>query len=125
MTSTLDCRPNVVETDSAPNLFAKRSSSSRSRELGKTTSFVLENPSPVVGVRGTAGKWVRVENVPLPAVRTSWKYPEYVGFADRYASFREWPKFLKGPSKTDLARSGFVYTGTGDKVTCFSCGWTL
>ena len=26
---------------------------------------------------------------------------------------------------TDLARSGFVYTEIGDKVTCFSCGWTL
>ena len=125
MTSTLDCRPNVVETDSAPNLFAKRTSSPRSRGLGKTTGFVLTTPNPSSGVRGRSNEWI--QNIPPPVVRKSetWKYPEYVNFADRYHSFKEWPKFLKGPSKTDLARSRFIYTEIGDKVTCFSCGWTL
>jgi hypothetical protein len=59
---------------------------------------------------------MEVENIPPPLVRKSetWKYPEYVNFAERYASFKEWPKFLKGPNKTDLARSGFIYTEIGD-----------
>lgn len=32
---------------------------------------------------------------------------------------------LKGPSRKDLARAGFMYTRTGDCVTCFCCGMTL
>lgn len=127
MTSTLDCRPNVMETDSAPNLFAKRTSSEQSRKLGNTTAFVLKTPYASSVVRGTSGVRMRVENIPPPVVQKSetWKYSDYVNFATRYASFQEWPKFLKGSNKMDLVRSGFVYTEIGDKVTCFSCGWTL
>jgi hypothetical protein len=123
MTSTLDCTPNIVEADSAPNLFAKRSG--QSRKLGTTTEFVLRTPYKSSGVRGASCEWI--ENIPPPILRKqeTWKHPEYVNFADRYASFKEWPKYLKGPNKTDLARSGFIYTEIGDKVTCFSCGWTL
>ncbi|XP_062603908.1 E3 ubiquitin-protein ligase XIAP-like [Saccostrea cucullata] len=123
MTSTLDCMPNVVETDSAPNLLTQTTA----RKRDPDTRFVLVSPYKSSGVRGTSNEFVRlpVENIPPPVVRKSWKYPEYVNFAERYASFKEWPKFLKGPNKTDLARSGFIYTEIGDKVTCFSCGWTL
>lgn len=68
-----------------------------------------------------------VKNIPPPklGISCSWKYPEYVNFTEIFATFNEWPKFLKGPSKRDLARAGFIYTQIGDKVTCFSCGMTL
>ena len=39
---------------------------------------------------------------------------------NRLASFAGWP--VDSPVKsTDLAEAGFFYTGTGDKVQCFSC----
>lgn len=68
-----------------------------------------------------------VKNIPPPklGISCSWKYPEYVNFTEIFATFNEWPKFLKGPSKRDLARAGFIHTQIGDKVTCFSCGMTL
>lgn len=129
MSSTLDSRPNVVETDSAPNLFAKRASPVQSSKIRNTARLVLEKkPYESSNVGGSSDVLMTVKNISPPSVlRNSemWKYPEYANFATRYASFSQWPKFLKGPNMTDLARSGFVYTEIGDKVTCFSCGWTL
>ena len=67
------------------------------------------------------------KNLPPPApvkrpVTRLWWYNDYIKYADRLTMFKEWPKFLKGPNKKDLARAGFVYTQVGDKVTCFWCG---
>lgn len=83
--------------------------------------------------RDIVDQYVRMKrslrNIPPPPVHIqetpTWYYPEYARFKLRYESFKDWPKYLKGPSKIDLARSGFVYTRIGDKVTCFSCGMTL
>lgn len=46
----------------------------------------------------------------------------YTSLQSRLRSFNEWPKYLLGPNTVDLARSGFVYQGIGDRVRCFSCG---
>ncbi|XP_033740227.1 baculoviral IAP repeat-containing protein 3-like [Pecten maximus] len=51
-------------------------------------------------------------------------HPEFSLFADRLKSFTPWPSdFHKKPN--DLALAGFFYRGTGDIVTCFSCGGSL
>lgn len=62
---------------------------------------------------------------PPPTMPHFWQYPEYRTFASRYATLQNLPKYLRGPSKTDLARTGFIYTQYGDRVTCFCCGMTL
>lgn len=72
-----------------------------------------------------AGRSVQNISSPFRLNWNEWKHPKYANFVDRYASFQDWPKFLKGPTKKDLARAGFIYTGTGDIVTCFSCGLYL
>ena len=53
------------------------------------------------------------------------KHPTYRNYKERLKTFEDWPKFLPGPSKEDLARSGFFYTGKGDRVYCFCCGVCL
>ncbi|OOZ21457.1 hypothetical protein BOW31_12670 [Solemya velum gill symbiont] len=47
---------------------------------------------------------------------------QYVDFEKRLNSFKDWPRYLPGPTARQLARSGFVYLGTSDRVRCFSCG---
>ena len=42
-------------------------------------------------------------------------------YENRLNTFEHWPKQML-PDKYALARSGFFYTGCGDKVKCFSCG---
>ncbi|XP_078329621.1 uncharacterized protein LOC111116826 [Crassostrea virginica] len=91
MSSTLDSRPNVVETDSAPNLFAKRVSPVQSSKIRNTARLVLEkNPYESSSVGGSSDVLMTVKNISPPSVlRNSemWKYPEYTNFATRYASF--------------------------------------
>jgi len=49
--------------------------------------------------------------------------PQHVDYGSRLTTFKDlWPRYLPGPSIEDLARSGFVYLGTGDRVKCFCCG---
>lgn len=106
-----------VETDSGLNFFADGSNSN---------AFVRS----IKQQRREEKKYVAapVHNIPPPPVdsrNTWWKYPEYRNFTERYQTFAEWPRFLKGPSTRDLARSGFIYTKISDKVTCFCCGLTF
>lgn len=57
MSSTLDSRPNVVETDSAPNLFAKRASPVQSSKIRNTARLVLEKKTlRVLERRGIFGR---------------------------------------------------------------------
>ncbi|KAK3108470.1 hypothetical protein FSP39_008485 [Pinctada imbricata] len=123
MSSTMDCCPNVLETDSCPNYMGNtvsdssanfayaRDSSQRYHDEYMTLRMPVRNIEP--------------PSVPKRKSSTPWKYPDYVYFAERLASFKNWQKFLRGPSKRDLARAGFVYTNVGDKVTCFWCGMTF
>jgi len=43
---------------------------------------------------------------------------------ERLKTFTHWPKYLR-PGKIALAKAGFVYTGRGDRVQCFSCKTVL
>ena len=110
MTSSMDCCPNFVESNA---------------------NFALSNFIPnFANNRNLAEFSTEQKNIPPPApekrpVTRLWRYNDYVNYADRLASFKDWPKFLKGPNKKDLARAGFVYTQVGDKVTCFWCGITF
>ena len=61
-----------------------------------------------------------IQNYTIPV-----KYRVYASYDRRHASFTDWPQNLPGPLTTDLARSGFIYTRVGDRVTCFSCGVIL
>ena len=45
-------------------------------------------------------------------------------YENRLNTFEHWPKQML-PDKYALARSGFFYTGCGDKVKCFSCGQVI
>ena len=48
------------------------------------------------------------------------KDPRMIDERNRLGSFRNWP--LASPVRPeDLARAGFYYTGSADKVQCFSC----
>lgn len=49
------------------------------------------------------------------------KYTEYRREIDRIDSFEHWPQALS-PKRDDFINTGLFYTGTGDKVICFSCG---
>lgn len=125
MTSKLDCRPHCLETDSA--VFSKPTTSEPvPSRLAPAASFVLST-----GTRATSGEFMNagrsIHNISSPFLLNwnEWKHPKYANFTERYASFRDWPKFLKGPNKKDLARAGFIYTEIGDRVTCFSCGLSL
>ncbi|XP_061170273.1 death-associated inhibitor of apoptosis 2-like [Saccostrea echinata] len=137
MTSTLDGIPNLIETDSAANFAWGNTSSlecepSDSWEADSNANFAWGYPDSSSSKKKSE-EYVTIQmpvkNIPpppLPKKEVSvWKYPEYVNFSERYASFGDWPKYLKGPNKKDLARSGFIYTKIGDRVTCFSCGMTL
>lgn len=42
-------------------------------------------------------------------------------YQDRLHTFEYWSKQIR-PKKEALAKAGFYYTGTTDKVTCFACG---
>ncbi|KAK3107419.1 hypothetical protein FSP39_014181 [Pinctada imbricata] len=108
----------MVETDSAPNY---------DRDVSNPY-FAYVQASDVKQHKDYVRVPVKNIQPPPPSSRTSptlWKYPEYVYYGERLASFKDWPKYLRGPSKRDLARAGFVYTKIGDKVTCFWCGMTF
>ena len=54
------------------------------------------------------------------------KFPSFANMSARLQSFNSWPKSLS-QKPTLLAKAGFYYTGTGDRVCCFCCGlgpWT-
>lgn len=127
MTSTVDSMRNVVETDSCPR--------SHRSILASPAKFVLRHPDVLPNKNDSEAFTTRqttIKNIPPPPPPTTtttqphfWQYPEYHTFASRIASFQEWPKYLKGPNRKDLARAGFIYTRIGDYVTCFCCGMTL
>lgn len=50
--------------------------------------------------------------------------PEYMSYTERLKTFEKWPRQII-PTGVELARTGFVYFGTGDEVHCFSCGLCL
>ncbi|KAK6183920.1 hypothetical protein SNE40_006490 [Patella caerulea] len=48
-------------------------------------------------------------------------HPQFRKTKERLVSFDNWSKQYK-PTKTQLAESGFFYTGVATKVVCFCCG---
>ncbi|XP_062616285.1 uncharacterized protein LOC134277998 [Saccostrea cucullata] len=130
MTSTLDGIPNLMETDSAAIFDLGNTSSLKCKPFDSwetdsnfawycpVCSSSKSKPEENVTIQ------MPVKNIllpPLPKKEVSnCKYPEYVNFAERYASFWDWPKYLMGPNKKDVTHSGFIYTKIGDRVTCFS-----
>lgn len=68
--------------------------------------------------------------VPFALGESIWEkewIPDNVGmirYQDRLKTFQYWPIQMR-QIPTDLAKSGFYYTGQGDKVTCFHCGITV
>ncbi|XP_025097688.1 baculoviral IAP repeat-containing protein 7-like [Pomacea canaliculata] len=48
----------------------------------------------------------------------------YLSEANRLESFRDWPERAH-VCKDDLARNGFIFTGTSDKVRCSFCNGTM
>lgn len=118
MTSKLDSMPKFVETDSAPTTFSTPPVANPSR-MAPAATFAMPRDR-----RGTTGEFSNVR-LCSPFMQNQWKHPQFANFDARFASFRDWPKYLRGPSKIDLARAGFIYTDIGDRVTCFSCGWNL
>ena len=49
------------------------------------------------------------------------KYPDFMLFEDRIATFVTWPRYM-GVTPRDLSEAGFVYSGSGDECFCFHCG---
>lgn len=121
MTSSVDSMFKRVETDSCPD--PPRSANTR---IAGTAGFAMGYPTVLTNKNDSPLYPLGVRPIPPPPTMPHfWQYPEYRTFASRYATFQDWPKFLRGPNKKDLARAGFIYTQTGDKVTCFCCGMTL
>ncbi|XP_057672920.1 death-associated inhibitor of apoptosis 1-like [Diorhabda carinulata] len=52
------------------------------------------------------------------------KYPDYITYESRLATFEDWPKSLK-QRPADLAEAGFYYSGLGDQTVCYHCGGGL
>jgi len=46
---------------------------------------------------------------------------QYKYYEQRLKTYEDWPKQMI-PDKYSLAKSGFIYTGQGDKLRCFQCG---
>lgn len=148
MTSTVDSVINALEMDSCPDpprtdntriagtaggFSAADSCSNRVRSdntrIASAAGFSMSYPNAQSNRKDSPFySLLDVRHIPPPPPPTMphiWQYPEYRTFASRYATFQNWPKYLRGPSKTDLARAGFIYTQYGDRVTCFCCGMTL
>lgn len=109
---SLDCLPSTSwGMDSKANFSWNLSDSNKGLKEKLKTKYVT----------------LPVKNIPPPTLNSPspWQYPEYLNFSERFATFHDWPKYLRGPAKKDLARAGFIYTRIGDKVTCFSCVMTL
>lgn len=51
------------------------------------------------------------------------KHIKYWTLESRINTFDDWVH--KNPNKDDLARAGFFYTGTNDKVSCYFCSGNL
>ncbi|XP_052680024.1 E3 ubiquitin-protein ligase XIAP-like [Crassostrea angulata] len=142
MTSTVDSVINALEMDSCPDpprtdnariaggfsaadSFPNRARSDNTRIAG-TAGFAMGYPTVLQNKDSPFYSLFDARPIPPPPTMPHfWQYPEYRTFASRYATFKNWPKYLKGPSKTDMARAGFIYTQYGDRVTCFCCGMTL
>ncbi|XP_046557154.1 E3 ubiquitin-protein ligase XIAP-like isoform X2 [Haliotis rubra] len=50
--------------------------------------------------------------------------PFFEDFTVRKETFKDWPPQMN-PTAQQLAEAGFYYTGTFDKVSCFTCGCSL
>lgn len=51
-------------------------------------------------------------------------HPTKMYYIVREQTFEHWPQQMT-QKPNDLVRKGFVYTGCGDRVTCFYCNVTL
>lgn len=135
--SSMDSRLNMVETDSCPN-FSSSTTDACSLDCLPSTSWGMDSKANFSWNLSDSNKGLKeklktkyvtlpVKNIPPPTLNSPspWQYPEYLNFSERFATFHDWPKYLRGPAKKDLARAGFIYTRIGDKVTCFSCVMTL
>ena len=63
---------------------------------------------------------ISTQTLSVLKVSTS-KSPSFANIIARLQSFKSWPKSM-AQTPLALAEAGFFYTGTGDKVSCFSCG---
>ena len=89
-----------------PNSFKQILSKWRLANFVKpNANFALSNfVSNYANNRNLAEFSTEQKNIPPPApekrpVTRLWRYNDYVNYADRLASFKDWPKFLKGPNK--------------------------
>lgn len=120
----------MVETNVCPNISLS-DISANSLECLPSTSWEMDSNADFSwnlsdSCKGKEKLKLKKEISPSALLRPwTWQHPEYVNFKKRLATFHDWPKFLRGPSKEDFARAGFFYTQIGDRVTCFSCGITL
>ncbi|XP_061170586.1 baculoviral IAP repeat-containing protein 3-like [Saccostrea echinata] len=130
MTSSLDGAVNFVETDSCTEHSWNDYSSLEaqpSTSWDSSANFARRYQENEDVSNSSRNVIRQIKNIPPPPPpqHQLWQYPEYVTFASRFATFWDWPRYLKGPNKKDLARAGFIYTQIGDKVTCFCCRMTL
>ncbi|KYQ54918.1 Baculoviral IAP repeat-containing protein 7-B [Trachymyrmex zeteki] len=63
-------------------------------------------------------------NYRLKELTSKPKYPEYVNYAARLASYDKWPKAMS-QTKEELATAGYYYSGNGDETLCYYCGGGL
>ncbi|XP_061190926.1 baculoviral IAP repeat-containing protein 3-like [Saccostrea echinata] len=134
MSSSLDCAVNFVETDSVSDYprsdhSSLKDQSSTSWDSSANFAWRYQDTPLEEGRkewRNFGTRQMTIKNIPPPPPQQRlWQYPEYLTFASRIATYGDWPRYLKGPNRKDLARAGFIYTQLGDKVTCFCCGMTL
>ena len=145
--STLDCTPNFITAKSVENARKDTSMGTvvgSDLETDSELSFFWDEPDSIPSVEtkkshhllkrnsvkksNSTSVKMSVQNAPPPPQHTRsvrWQYPKYSSFFERNKTFRDWPRFLKGPSTKDLGRAGFIYTKISAKVTCFCCGQTL
>ncbi|XP_062613609.1 death-associated inhibitor of apoptosis 1-like [Saccostrea cucullata] len=118
-TDFFECTPPSWEMDSNANFSWNVSNSMKKNPLKGEKTERFRSECSTRSVKDITPTFLS------PTEGGECNHPEYVHFKDRLETFFDWPKFLKGPSKEDLSRAGFIYTRIGDKVTCFSCGIIL
>lgn len=57
-------------------------------------------------------KWKKIYNP---------KFPNLIEEADRIKTFHNWPNLIDRPTRVEIAKSGFYFTGRGDECRCHYC----
>ncbi|XP_067673231.1 E3 ubiquitin-protein ligase XIAP-like isoform X2 [Haliotis asinina] len=64
------------------------------------------------------------DNTTSSSVPHMFHNPFFEDFTVRKETFKDWPPQMK-PTAQQLTEAGFYYSGTFDKVTCFTCGCSV